>query len=46
METDMLLTNLERINHIADILLDLLASETQIQTLVKIIVETSTMPEA
>lgn len=46
MDADTLLTKLERINHIADILFDLLASEPQIQTLVKIIVETSTLPEA
>ena len=46
MDTDTLMMKLERIHHLADVLLDLLVGDPQAQTLAHIILETSTMPEA
>lgn len=46
MDTDTLLMKLERIHHLADILLDLLAGDPRLQTLAELILETSTMPDA
>lgn len=46
MDTEILLMKLERINHVAEILLDLLAGDPRLQTLTELIIETSTLPEA
>lgn len=46
MDTDTLTMKLERIHHLADVLLDLLIGDPRAQTLALIILETSTTPEA
>lgn len=46
MDAEILISKLERVHHLADILLDLLAWEPRLQTLTELIREISTLPEA